>query len=220
MSAPAAVRAGCALDAALALARTPRLALRMRARPLPDDVIDVLRLLAGDAEAMERARDFARPLGGVRRRDLLAACELYVQQVVLHPQACPWRALGLAPGADRTLARDHFRLLMLWLHPDRAGAGWREPFARRVIDAWTVVAREDGEGRDGGVHARPPAPGSAANLMKWVRRPLRLRRRRGRKADAPKAGRAFVGAIVRRVFPAFALRWMSPPSSPRSEDPA
>ena len=135
MSAPTSARAGCALDAALALARTPRLAPRMRARPLPDDVIDVLRLLAGDAEAMERARDFARPLGAVRRRDLLAACELYVQQVVLHPQACPWRALGLAPGADRELARDHFRLLMLWLHPDRAGVGWREPFARRVIDA-------------------------------------------------------------------------------------
>ena len=167
MSAASEARAGGALDAALALARSPRLAQRLRAQPLPDDVTLVLRLLAGDPLALYRARAFARPLG-VRRRDLAAACELYVQQVILHPEAGAWRALGLAPEADRQLARDHFRLLMLWLHPDRAGSNWREPFARRAIDAWAAVAKE---GAAGPTAPAAPQPDAAAQFLSWARHP-------------------------------------------------
>lgn len=206
MSATPKALAGGALDAALALARAPRLAQRLRVQPLPDDVGLVLRLLAGEEEALERARAFAQPLG-VRRRDLAAACEVYVQQVVVHPQADPWRALGLAPGAERSRARDHFRLLMLWLHPDRAGSHWREPFARRVIDAWAVVAK------DGAAEPRPPAApqpepegrgGPAARVLSWARRPRVARPAEARRRGAGEGLRGLVARLARRLFARFA----------------
>ena len=52
----------------------------MRAQALPDGVELLLRILAGDPDAWQKAR----AMSGLREADLIAAAELYVLQVMLH----------------------------------------------------------------------------------------------------------------------------------------
>ena len=72
-----------ALDCALALARTPMLAAGMRSQQLPDGVRTLLSLVAREPGALEQARR----LSGVSGAEIMAAAELYVQQVV-----CPLKS--------------------------------------------------------------------------------------------------------------------------------
>ena len=48
---------GTALEQALAALRAPSLFAQLRDRPLPDDVLLLLRLAAGDSQAREQARE-------------------------------------------------------------------------------------------------------------------------------------------------------------------
>jgi hypothetical protein len=146
------MRANPAIDAALALAVKPALAEAMRRQPLPPGVTELLRVLADEQ-------------GG--RTPLLDAIEHYVQRVLLYPGASPRRVLGVGPDATRAQMREHMRLLMMWLHPDRNGAAWRSSFASRVLEAWREAANapppeEEGTGAP---PARPPRNGRIA----WVR---------------------------------------------------
>lgn len=160
-----------ALDCALALARTPMLAVCMRSQQLPDGVRILLSLVARERGALEQARH----LSGVSSAEIMAAAELYVQQVLLHPKADQYRALGLSRERDRKTARTHMRLLMTWLHPDHNENAWRSAFAQRVLAAWRDVSRAAPSAGDlkaaKSIDACDVSPRVGGRLP-WVPRPL------------------------------------------------
>jgi hypothetical protein len=127
-----------ALDAAIALSRAPTRATAMQAQVLPTGVNLLLRILVGDADALNEARN----LTGMRDKDLLVIAELYVLKVMLYRGASARRILGVGFSADRREMRQHMGYLMAWLHPDRNPGAWRAAFASRVITAWRSIDRD------------------------------------------------------------------------------
>jgi len=159
-----------ALWSALDLAAMPTLAQQARHQPLPDGVLDVIRIAAGCDETL---RD-AVALSGRDPAFVKAAAEFYVQQVLLFSTAESHRVLGVRVGASREEMRQHMRWLMIWLHPDRAEAdAWRSAFAHRVLAAWREVERSDS--------ALPPRPASihAAPRRLPAAKPRPAQKRRG-----------------------------------------
>ncbi|WP_157096275.1 hypothetical protein [Methylosinus sp. R-45379] len=157
-----------ALQCALALASIPPMAARARELPLPDDVLEVIRIAAGCEETLEEA---ARR-SGKDKSYVKAAAEFYVQQILFFPTADSHRILGVSPGASRADMRKHMRWLMIWLHPDHAHAEWKTVFARRVLAAWRE-AQESPDRRKIQASARRVAP--PMRHIPWVPRPIERR---------------------------------------------
>ncbi len=164
-----------ALEAARALALNPSLAPAMRQARLPQDISVLLRFLAGDLAASDLTQGDARPLMDIVER--------YVVAVMLYPGAAPSRVLGVANGAPRDQARAHMRLLMIWLHPDRAGDTWRAPYSGRVLEAWRLISSAPANVRP--ADAPPPQirrPRTRPVRLAWVAQPVAKKRQRNRMA--------------------------------------
>jgi hypothetical protein len=197
-----------ALDAALALARTPTLVRGMRERPLPSGVSTLLSIVADEPGALARA---ARDIG-CEEGHLHAAVELYLQQVMLFPGAPAHRVMGVAAQADRGEGRRHLRLLMTWLHPDKNAAAWRSAFATRVLTAWREfssappVSRAMARASDARPGRRPARPAARTALrgdlrLPWVARPLAHGRRR-------RAGWLWASAVAAAFVLAAGAFWL------------
>lgn len=103
---------------ARALHDAPERLFACRAAPLPAGMTELLRGASG---------------GGPEA----ALAAAYLTAVCLYPGSPPWRCLGLAPGADPALAKEHHRLLIKWLHPDRNPEA--RHLAERVNGAWQAL---------------------------------------------------------------------------------
>lgn len=129
-----------ALAQALDLLRTPSLAGRYRAAPLPPGVALVIRIAGGepeaDAEALSRCR--GRSIETIRE-----AARFYIAQVLFDPRADAYRTLGADPYATREELRSNMALLLKWLHPDRDAGGESAIFIGRIINAWDKLKSED-----------------------------------------------------------------------------
>lgn len=127
---------GDALDQALGLLRAPSRRGALRARPLPPGVTEVLSIAGGSEDSVAAAA--ART--GYGAPELTEAARFFVQQVLLAEDANAYRVLGVMPDADGAQIRDHHRLLMRWLHPDRSGdERWESALATRVNTAWAQL---------------------------------------------------------------------------------
>jgi len=104
-----------------------------REAPLPQDVVTLLQIAAGDQEAASKAvRASGRPLRAVRE-----AAGFYVEQILLFPEADSYRVLGGTPSASTADLRRNMALLLRWLHPDLDPHGERSIFTTRVTKAWS-----------------------------------------------------------------------------------
>src|SRR5205823_3482880 len=103
-----------ALDLALDLLRTPAFAASMANSPLPNDVLEVIRIAAASPDACRAAASVT----GQPESTLIEAARFYVQQILLRPDADCYRVLGIRPEDSRESARVHMRWLLKWLHPD------------------------------------------------------------------------------------------------------
>ena len=161
-------RSGEALDVALGLLRAPALRGALRARPLPGGVAEVLAIASGSADRTRAAAERT----GYTEADLVEAARFYVQQVLLVQGVDAYRTLGTDPGADHATLRDHYRLLLRWLHPDRSeGEQWDSALATRVNQAWnqlrTDAARAQYDAATGaGAATASTSHGSRATLPK------------------------------------------------------
>lgn len=125
---------GSALEWALALLRAPGERHVLRQRPLPQDGMELLLDIAARATPevlAEQARRF-----GEGEAQVLEAARFYVREVLFHPQADAYRTLGVEARASDEKIKTHYRLLQLWLHPDRAHSEDDAVFAARVNSAW------------------------------------------------------------------------------------
>ena len=123
---------GHALEQALAYYRAPAMLSVARERRLPDDVLDVLRISAGDESlAGQGAASSGEPASVV-----VDAAVFYVQQVLFAPGADSYRVLGVNADAPDARIKEHYRWLVRWLHPDRNLDDWDSVYAERVNRAW------------------------------------------------------------------------------------
>ena len=121
-----------ALKTAIDLMHVPSQVRVLRSEPLPDGVLTVLRIAAGDSDTERAAVDLTgRSLATVRR-----AAAFFIEQILLAPEADSYRVLGTTPQASAGELRRNVALLLRWLHPDLDPQGNRSIFAGRVTTAW------------------------------------------------------------------------------------
>ena len=124
-----------ALLEALALARAPRGPRPGPSDRLPDGVFLLLRIAAGEEQALQAARERAQEDSAKLRE----AATFYLQQVLFAPESDSYRVLGVNPDESEERLREHYRWLARWLHPDRNQDEWEAHYAERVNQAWQNV---------------------------------------------------------------------------------
>jgi hypothetical protein len=121
-----------ALRLAFDLMHFPSQVRVIRAAPLPDDLLMLLRVAAGD----EAITGEAAQLAGRSRERVREAAGFFIEQILLFPEADSYRVLGARPEAANGELRRNMALLLRWLHPDLDRQGEGSVFAGRVTRAW------------------------------------------------------------------------------------
>jgi hypothetical protein len=168
---------------ALDLARMPALAPSLEKTPLPADVFEIMRIATASPEVCQSASQRTGQPAAV----LIEAARFYVQQILLRPDADPYRVLGLPPGASRELARRHLRCLLQWLHPD-VNSDWDSVYAERVLKAWREVSANIDASEPSNSHSHGHRdPGSSAPVdyslrvrMPWIKKPRKKKQKHRR----------------------------------------
>ena len=151
--------AGPALEQALACHHAPALLAAAQSRPLPNSMLTLLRLAAGD-QAMAAHCALA---SSESETEVVEAAAFFIQQVLFAPGADSYRVLGVNPDAPDAQLKEHYRWLVRWLHPDRNTDDWDSVFADRVNVAWQTLRlperrRSYDEARRAGTLQQAPAP--------------------------------------------------------------
>jgi hypothetical protein len=128
-----------ALNSAVALLHVPSRVRSMRSSPLPQGTNLLLRLAAGEVEALTEAQRLNGRAPEVSRD----AAVFFIEQILLSADADSYRILGLEPTAPIGELRSHMALLLKWLHPDISRDGHKSLLAQRVIRAWDQVKTPD-----------------------------------------------------------------------------
>lgn len=120
-----------AIELALDLYRHPIKVKSVRAAPLPLDVLQLVRIVAGsdDEIAALALPDFKSA------SEMREAAVFFIQQIMFQTGNAPRRILGLSEDASAQQIKDHKRLLLKWLHPDRNQNTWERVYFQRVIQA-------------------------------------------------------------------------------------
>jgi len=129
------MREETSLELAVGLLQLPSRARALRDAPLPRDVDALLNIVAG--EGRERA-DAAR-LTGLTETKVGDAASFYIEQILLHPDADSYRALGANAEATNDELRRNMALLLKWLHPDHEANSERTIYVGRVTNAWNNI---------------------------------------------------------------------------------
>lgn len=124
-----------AIDHALLLQKQPGLATAFRQAVLPDGMAVLIRLASDEGG---RRKDLAQMLE-LDESVLQSAAAEYLLAVCLYPDSSAIRTLGLNPSAELGAAKEHHRLLLKWLHPDRNPDN--QQFAERVNQAWSALKK-------------------------------------------------------------------------------
>jgi len=121
-----------ALKIAIDLIHVPSQVRLVRSEPLPDGILTLLRIAAGDDEAQHAAIDLTdRPIKVVRQ-----AATFFIEQILFAPNADSYRVLGASPGASAVELRRNVALLLRWLHPDLDPQEERRIFIGKITAAW------------------------------------------------------------------------------------
>lgn len=122
-----------AIDQALLLHKQPGFATAFQQTALPDGMAVLIRLASDEGN---RRKDMAQLLE-CEESHLQKAAADYLLTVCLFPGSDDVRALGLNSSADLSAAKEHHRLLLKWLHPDRSPEN--KAYAERVNQAWAAL---------------------------------------------------------------------------------
>ena len=158
------------LKLAIDLMHSPSRVHSIRSAPLPNDVLVLLRIVAGDEQAISeavnseaRSREFIREAAG-----------FFIEQILLDPSADSYRVLGCKPETPYRDLRNNMVHLLRWLHPDGHRQNQRVVFAARVTRAWDNVKTQ--ERRDAYDRSRRSAKPGLSSLAQRNRHSNRSRR--------------------------------------------
>jgi hypothetical protein len=178
---------------ALDLARMPALAHSIEKPPLPTDIFEIMRIATGSPEICQSASQVTGQPPAV----LIEAARFYLQQMLLRPDADPYRVLGLPAGASRELARRHMRCLLQWLHPD-VNREWDSVYAERVLKAYREVsANIDSSRLLAGLGSSAPMNSGPRIRMPWIEKPQKkIQSRHALKSVAKRVGIGMVAVAL------------------------
>ncbi len=129
------MREETAVELAVGLMHLPSRARALRDAPLPRDVDALLNIVAGEGRVLaDAARDIGLTEDAIRE-----AAGFYIEQILLHPDADSYRALGTSSDAKIDELRRNMALLLRWLHPDREANGPRSIYVGRITEAWNNI---------------------------------------------------------------------------------
>jgi len=168
------MRGPSALQVALALAETPALVHSQRRQALPSDMILLLEIAAGDADAVRHACSLTKRSA----ESVKDAAGFFVEQILFDQDADSYRVLGANPDVTAGELRRHMALLVKWLHPDTARANGRSLYATRVTEAWEALKTKERRAafdRTRRLEAAKPAP-----PIKRITRPVKPAKRKRR----------------------------------------
>jgi hypothetical protein len=117
----------------------PDIVPRQMRRPLPSDLIELIRCAAGDRETIERVaaeRD-------ISENSLIEASKFFLHHVINSGGNDNYRTLGLAKTAGKEDVREHRRWLLKWLHPDRNPSKWEATLFLKVEKAANTLLSSD-----------------------------------------------------------------------------
>jgi hypothetical protein len=124
-----------AVDLMLGVFRSPGRSAVLRTRELPDGVLDVIRIAAGDEQAIAAAKAST----ALDQADLGTAAGLLLRNLFFFDGADSYRTLGVRPDADPAQIKKHYRWLVRWLHPDRNPESMHGVFVDRINCAWNSI---------------------------------------------------------------------------------
>jgi len=161
-------------DLMLGVFRSPARSSLLRTRELPDDMLEVIRVAAGDEAAIAAARTSTR----LNDADLQVAASLLLHNMILFDGADSYRTLGVRHDADSPQIKMHYRWLVRWLHPDRNPDAMHTVFADRINRAWNSIRTDERRGNyDLSLRAEridddadKQVPDTPAILREWTRR--------------------------------------------------
>ena len=197
---------GCrpALKVAMDLLHLPSQAARTRASQLPDDVLILLRIAAGD----EKITKQASASEGRSPEMIRAAATFFLEQVLFHTDADSYRVLAATSDASHSELRRNMTLLMQWLHPDLDHCEARSVFAAKVTRAWNDLktperraaydrAQNSAKSKKSSLHALRPTQMSSKKPSTW--RHVHTAARYRRYADLSEDPNPYAG-FLRRVL--------------------
>ena len=150
-----------ALFDALDLLKAPAILPAVRAARFADDITLLLRVLAMDAATLKQAVVHT----GASAAVLCEAAEFFVLQVCFTPGIDSYRILAANREDPVTRIREHYRLLVRWLHPDRNSDVWQTVFLDRVNRAWRDLRRVEERAE---YDRSGPAQRDASDPSPWV----------------------------------------------------
>jgi hypothetical protein len=153
-----------AVKVAIDLVQVPSGVRRFRSEPLPEGVLTLLRIAAGEeADLADAAKAVGRPPELVR-----AASAFFVEQILLAPGTDSYKTLGAHQSSTTSELRRNMALLLRWLHPDKDPNGSRSLFASRVIAAWeNLKTPERRAAYDSSKRERKARPRRMADANSW-----------------------------------------------------
>jgi hypothetical protein len=202
-----------AVISAVDLARTPILVGIMRHRPLPPDVLTLIKCAAGSTEALEQsAAAVGRDAAFVR-----AAAKFYIRQILWAGDADHYRVLGVGPDAPAAKMAEHLRWYMKWLHPDTARKDAQEALAARVLRAWDAVKTPERRRHYDRVrskerhhpHRTDKATRLATRRIPWIAGPMAVG---AKKWSGKQWGAAATVAAAATLALVASLNWVASPS--------
>ena len=120
-----------AMKIAIDLMHVPSQVRFFRSEPLPDGILMLLRIAAGDSEAESAAAISADRSPQIVRQ----AATFFIEQILFAPNSDSYRVLGGSPRASAGELRRNVALLLRWLHPDLEPERERSIFVGRVTAA-------------------------------------------------------------------------------------
>ncbi len=120
-----------AIDVALHVFRQPAVFRVPAPGHLPKLLKDVIRAAAGDEQVLA---DISKRCGAPNDY-VKEAAQFYLRKLLTSSDGNPYRRLALDPNASAADIRDHKRLLLMWLHPDRNPNLWEIKLFKLVRDA-------------------------------------------------------------------------------------
>ena len=128
-----------AFDLMVGVFRSPARSATLRTRELPEGMLDVIRIAAGDEETIAAAKSST----ALDESDLNVAAGLMLHDMLFFEGADSYRALGVRRDAEDSQIKRHYRWLVRWLHPDRNPDNMHSVFADRINRAWNSVRTEE-----------------------------------------------------------------------------